>query len=247
MDSMQDQVLGTLTVNPVGDSPAQHLRHTALAHPCSHHPLFSYLREQLLNRQQIAGLLKNYDAHASALRRLLLRAATLMPEEAVGYILENVRNEYGNGNPAHRHQLQIWDLAQQVGVTAMDFQQAKIEPEIRLYIRQVTSLYYPCRQWWTKPHLRPAIAGGAIAATELLALVEFAALHKAFAAIGHGQHIWFNHLYVEAEHSDESLDLAVYFIDKFAALSEVEFGLKGVLQSNLHLYDGLLASLERSR
>ncbi|HNN64060.1 MAG TPA: hypothetical protein PKH78_13505, partial [Candidatus Obscuribacter sp.] len=70
-------------------------------HPCFKHEMFDRLsslaKTGSLSLKQVASLLKNYDAHASHLRRLLLKAATIMPEEAVGFILENVRNEYGNG------------------------------------------------------------------------------------------------------------------------------------------------------
>src|SRR5437016_2291594 len=76
------------------------LRGLAQSHLCWSHPLFARLEGARLTTEQCAALLRNYDEHAGALRRLLLKAATIMPEEAVTYVLENVRNEYGNGNPA---------------------------------------------------------------------------------------------------------------------------------------------------
>lgn len=80
-----------------------YLNQYVAAHPAWSHPLFARLAqaasvEHMLDAQTLGHFLRNYDAHASHLRRLLLSAATLMPEKAVGYILENVRNEYGNGN-----------------------------------------------------------------------------------------------------------------------------------------------------
>ncbi len=65
-------------------------REIAAEHPFARHPLFDYLDRTKLNHQQICSFLANYDAHASLLRRLLLKAATLMPEEAVGYILSRM-------------------------------------------------------------------------------------------------------------------------------------------------------------
>jgi hypothetical protein len=229
---------------PAPISPNDWMRGLANSHACFQHRLFPVLEEITLNQRQAAELLRNYDAHASALRRLLLKAATLMPEQAVGFILENVRNEYGNGDPDKRHQLQLWDVALKAGTSEQDFAAIKIRPQIKSYIRQVDALYYPIRQSWSKPLLRPAIAGGAIAATELLAIREFQYLQKAFAKLGLQDHIWFDHVNIEVEHGDESLDLALYFISNHQATKEVEFGMQGVLTANLSLYDGLLACLE---
>lgn len=219
------------------------LRQMAMSHPCWKHPLFGTLADCRLDVDCTSRLLANYDHHASALRRLLLKAATIMPEEAVGYVLENVRNEYGNGNPEWRHQLQLQDLAFRAGVSRDKFETTPVRPEIKSYTRQVTPLYYPKRQTAVAPHLRPAIAGGAIAATEILALREFEYLQKAFSHTGLADHIWFNHVTIEAEHSEESMDLALYFIDRHGALKEVENGMQGVLDANVTLYDGLLATL----
>src|SRR5262245_58694831 len=73
-----------------------HLKSLAGSHDCAQHPLFARLDACEPTPARIAGLLRNYDAHAGVLRRLLLKAAAIMPEKACGYILENVRNEYGN-------------------------------------------------------------------------------------------------------------------------------------------------------
>jgi len=192
---------------------------------------------------QIARFLRNYDAHAAVLRRLLLKAATLMPEEAVGFILENVRNEYGNGNPDDRHQLQLVDVARSAGVTTDEFAAAAVQPGVKEYIRSVTPLYYPLRGRWPQNYRRAAISAGAISATEMLAIKEFESMQRAFSNLGLAHHIWFNHVTVEVEHCDESLDLALHFIEHYRAQEAVEFGMRGVLDANVRLYDGLLAAL----
>lgn len=220
------------------------IRNQADTHACFRHPLFSCLESIQLTSRQAGRLLRNYDAHATALRRLLLQAATIMPEEAVGFILENVRNEYGNGCPDKRHQLQLLDVAWQAGVDQNLWTNLPVHEEINTYIELVTPLYYPVLQDWTKPIFRPAIAGGAIAATELLAIREFQYLQKAFAKLNLEHHIWFDHVNIEVEHGDESLDLALFFINRHDAFKEVEFGLQGVLSANICLYDGLLSCLQ---
>ena len=73
---------------------------------------------------------------------------------------------------------------------------------------------------------------------------EFQYLQKAFAKLDLDSHVWFNHVTIEAEHSDESLALAEYFVTKHNAGESVLFGLNGILEANLHLYDGLLAAIE---
>src|SRR5579885_494292 len=146
------------------------LRQKAYSHPCASHPLFQFLKTETLTCAQVAALLHNYDAHATALRRLLLKAATIMPEEAVTYVLENVRNEYGNGNPDHRHQLQLLDLAYQAGVTPAELEACRLEPGVRDYISRVNSLYFPQSDYEENQLHAAATAGGAITATELLAL-----------------------------------------------------------------------------
>src|SRR5581483_9422771 len=86
---------------------ARYLTELASSHPCRQHPLFAHLRTRTLSKEQAVSLLVNYDAHATLLRRLLLKAAAFMPEPAVGFILENVRNEYGNGDYRLCHQGQL--------------------------------------------------------------------------------------------------------------------------------------------
>lgn len=214
------------------------------AHPCFSHTLFAALEEVLLTREKVAALLRNYDAHASVLRRLLLKAASIMPEEAAGFILENVRNEYGNGNVDGRHQLQLIDLSDKSGVPRARFDAERIRPGIRRFIAEVTPAYYPLKENIPAGLYRPAIAAGAITATEVLALKEFKAMQKAFQKLDLHNHIWFDHVTVEAEHTMESLALALFFIEKRDALSSVEFGLKQVLDANVHLYDGLLEAIQ---
>jgi hypothetical protein len=214
------------------------------SHPCSEHPLFAQLEKaDIRDAEKAALLLKNYDAHASHLRRLLLKAATIMPEEAVGYILENVRNEYGNGRPEGRHQLQLQDVAWGLGIDRSFYEKAPVQAGIKKFIKAVTPFYFPIKE--KKERLkglkRPAIAAGAITATEVMAMKEFKYLQIAFRPFGLADHIWFDHVTVEQEHFDESITLAAYFAD--TEREAVEFGLLGVLDANLHLYDGLLATL----
>lgn len=248
----------------------QMLRRFVQAHPASSHPLFDRLEEGGLSLDQAGALLRNYDAHASHLRRLLLKAATIMPEEAVGYILENVRNEYGNGRPEGRHQLQLQSLAWAIGVLPEKYRSYAITPGIKQFIKQVTPYYYPIARPQGKAspdqklagnqtssgnrtsseNLKPsgsraAIAAGAITATELLALEEFKSLQKAFAGFGQEHHIWFDHVTIECEHLEDSVSLALYFLEQNRAPEEdVLLGLSGVLDATVHLYDGLLACLD---
>jgi hypothetical protein len=222
----------------VGDQ----IKSLALNHACATHPLFSFLENNSLNVRQIAAMLRNYDAHASVLRRLLLKAATLMPEPAVGFILENVRNEYGNGDYNKAHQWQLKDLANQAGVTDDAFNAAKIEPGTKKFIQAVTRFYDP-KPATSAGLMCAAVSAGAITATEILALEEFKALQVAFRKFDLQHHIWFDHINVEAEHTDESIQLAEYFIEKHNARSAVEHGLNGVLEANISLYDGLLSAL----
>lgn len=218
------------------------IKHQALSHSCAQHPLFDYLRTKKLEVPQVTAMLRNYDAHAAVLRRLLLKAVSLMPEPAVGFILENVRNEYGNGDYSQAHQWQLKDLAHQAGVTDDAFNSAKIEAGTKKFIQAATKYYDP------KPSssaglMRAAVSAGAITATEILALEEFKALQIAFCHFNLQHHIWFDHVSVEAEHTDESIQLAEYFIDKHNAVEAVEHGLNGVLEANISLYDGLLNAL----
>lgn len=91
--------------------------------------------------------------------------------------------------------------------------------------------------------MRAAISAGAITATEILAIREFEYLQMAFAKLGLADHVWFDHVTIEAEHSDESLALALYFAEKQDALHSVEAGFRGILAANMRLYDGLLATI----
>jgi len=213
----------------------------ARRHPCSSHVVFGELSRAQLDVEAAARVLRNYDAHASLLRRLLLLAATLMPEPAVGFVLENVRNEYGNGSYADNHQRQLKDVAVSAGVSEPMWRAVAITTGVKQFIKQAPQFYYPIR-----PRARAqlaAVAAGAITATEILAISEFKALQKAFAPLGLANHRWFNHVMIEEEHSDESLMLALYFIEERAAFPDVEAGMKGILDANCHLYDGLLAAL----
>lgn len=235
---MSVQVLDTSV-----DSAKEKLLALAYEHECARHPLFQALQHRSLQKHQVAGLLRNYDAHASVLRRLLLKAATIMPESAVGYVLENVRNEYGNGDYAGNHQAQLQDVAWQSGVTKAGYKAAKVQPAIKAFIKEVGH-YYTGTGCQTQPGLlRAAIAAGAITATELLAVQEFRALQIAFSRFGLEHHIWFHHVTIEADHSDESLALALHFIEKHHASNSVVYGMNGVLRANISLYDGLLATL----
>src|SRR6185369_7148261 len=226
-------------------SLARHERlfNLARGHACFTHPFFEKIRNVELSRAQIAGLLRNYDAHASALRRLLLKAAALMPEEAVGFVLENVRNEYGNGDPDKRHQLQLVDLARQAGVSQSEFEDAAVLPPIRAYIRRATELYYPLNLRVPNSFYKPAIVAGAITGTEIMAIEEFKALQVPFFSLGLEKHVWFDHIEVECAHSDESTALVNYFIEKHAAFDAVQYGFKQILDANILLYDGLLQAL----
>lgn len=218
----------------------------AARHPCSHHELFSALERVCLSVSAAGKLLANYDAHASVLRRLLLRAATIMPEPAVGFILENVRNEYGNGTYHRNHQAQLRDLAAKVGVCSTQFESFRPEDGVRTFIKQATQYYFPRAGSCPQKLYKPAVAAGAITATELLAIREFVFLQKAFKALGQEHHIWFNHVSIEEEHSGESLALALYFQESNQAVESVVYGLTGVLDANLHLYDGLLNAISSS-
>lgn len=228
------------------------LLHLATEHACFDHPLFAALSTQKYSVEQLGKLLRNYDAHACVLRRLLLLAGTLMPEPAVGFVLENVRNEYGNGSYADNHQGQLRDVAFRAGVTPELWDSFAVEPGVKRFIHQAPRFYYPPRfqddaiAFANQPAIKAppaAIAAGAITATEILAICEFRAMQKAFAHFGLQNHIWFNHVTIEAEHSDESLMLALYFIEERDAFDAVEIGMRGILNANLDLYDGLLSAL----
>jgi len=231
----------------------QTLADFAQGHAAFKHPLFQALQTTKLTAPAAGRILKNYDAHASHLRRLLLKAATIMPESAVGFILENVRNEYGNGVDSGRHQLQLQDLAGKAGNSREDYRQFAIEEGVRQFIKIVTPYYFPLQisapnydcalSERIAPLCKAAIAAGAITATELMAVEEFKALQIAFSHFDLQDHIWFDHVQVEAEHSGESIALALYFLENPLNFDAVEFGLLSVLEANIHLYDGLLQAL----
>lgn len=221
----------------------EELRVLAAAHPCSSHRLFDVLESVTMDLGQVASLLRNYDAHASVLRRYLLRAAAIMPEEAVPLVLENVRNEYGNGDYQRNHQGQLRDLAYKCGLQESVYMAARIEDGIKRFIKEAMRFYCPKRSYFLEHLKMPAIVAGAITATEILAVKEFAMLQKAFAHLGLAEHHWFHHVTIEEEHRDESVALAIYFTEKYSAFESVKVGLMGVLDANVHLYDGLLSSL----
>jgi hypothetical protein len=226
------------------ESSELRLLKVASGHPCSNHPLFEALATRTLSVDQAGCLLRNYDAHASVLRRLLLRAAAFMPEPAVGFVLENVRNEYGNGDYSRNHQAQLRNVASAAGVPQADYATAKINTHIRQFISLATTFYCPPRDSIPPGMLKAAIAAGAITATEVLAIKEFRYLQMAFSRFGLGDHIWFDHVSIEAEHSDDSLSLALYFTEHHHAIDSVEFGLRGVLDANVKLYDGLFECIQ---
>jgi hypothetical protein len=242
-------------ISAATDTSAQtRLLNLARQHPCSQHAIFETLSDICLDVPAAAALLRNYDAHAGVLRRLLLRSAGIMPEAAVGFVLENVRNEYGNGNYADNHQSQLKNVATCAGVSEDSWRKAKIQPGIRRFIRQAVRYYRPTaavlagagENNGTKL-TAPAVCAGAITATELLAVSEFKALQKAFAAFGLSHHRWFDHVTIEEEHSDESLRLALYFAQNRDLFRSVEVGMTGILDANMDLYDGLLAAITITR
>lgn len=222
-------------------------------HPCASHEFFEVVRSIKLTPSRAAALLRNYDAHASVLRRLLIKAASIMPEMAVGYVLENVRTEFGAGNINDRHQLQLVDVALQTGITLKQFESYPIQPGIKRFIKAVTPFYYPMQKSHKATfgkHNRGAISAGAITATEILAIEEFKALQIAFEQFNLQGHIWFDHVTVEVDHTEESLALATYFMQANANHNASEnhtdavmLGLNGVLDANMALYDGLLEAL----
>jgi hypothetical protein len=158
-----------------------------------------------------------------------------MPESAVGFILENVRNEYGNGSFRQCHQAQLLDLANKSGLTSQAFQEAPIMEGVRSFMKKAPHFYFPRPK---QRFLRAAIAAGAITTTEVLALEEFKALQCAFVSRGLQNHIWFDHVSVEAEHTADSIQLAVHFAEH--SLDAVNVGMTGMLAATNDLYDGLL-------
>lgn len=218
---------------------ASYLRDLAIGHEVFSHP---FLQSPDLSAEQALHVLFNYDAHASLLRRLLLNAAGKMPEPAVGFILENVRNEYGNGQYSNCHQGQLHDLMQKLSRLAPLAKVQQVSNGIRQYMRMVVEYYDPKSDTSCSDFYLPAVIAGAISATEIMALDEFRSLHKTFHKFNLQTHIWFDHVTVEAEHSDEALCLAEYFLAKNEHKKAVEYGFNGVLDANRYLYDGLMES-----
>ena len=223
-------------------------------HPCASHEFFDVIRSVKLTPARAGALLRNYDAHASVLRRLLIKAASIMPELAVGFVLENVRTEFGSGNIDDRHQLQLVDVALQTGITLKEFESFVIQPGIKRFIKAATPFYYPTQKSHKAifgKHNRGAISAGAITATEILAIEEFKALQIAFEQFDLQNHIWFDHVTVEVDHTEESLALATFFMQPAQGkirnhTDAVLLGLNGVLDANMALYDGLLEALQNN-
>jgi pyrroloquinoline quinone (PQQ) biosynthesis protein C len=240
---------------------AQELRSIAERHPCWQHPFFAYLESGNVRAAQLASLLKNYDAHAGLLRRLLLQAASIMPEEAAGFVLENIRNEYGNGNSDHRHQLQLLDVAAKIGASQEQLDTIPLAKGVLQYIATIPAYYAPSQSFnvlnsqdmlqagtlnFAEDNINAAaFSAGAITATEIMAINEFKSMQKTFAQFGLENHIWFNHVTVEVEHSDESIDLAYYFVAKHNKETQVLNGFTKVLDANIHLYEGFLSSMQK--
>ncbi len=206
--------------------------------------MFEQLRSQVPTAHQAVSLLQNYDAHAALLRRLLLFAAQAMPEPAVGFILENVRNEYGNGSYDKCHEGQLRDLMELVAdKSKIEMPQPRVAAGVREYLKEVVRFYMPGRHGAPEGFYRPAIIAGAITATELMALEEFRAMQVAFRHFGVSEHRWFDHVTVECEHGDESLALADFFITNRDCRDAVEYGFLGTLDCNVSLYSGLLEAV----
>ncbi len=233
-----------LSFAPESQQLEQRLLADARAHACFHHPLFEFLRSRRLNQDQVLGLLSNYDAHACVLRRLLLKAATLMPEPAVGFVLENVRNEYGNGDYTKNHRQQLLDVATACGISNRSMEMAAVAAGVTRFIEAAPLYYYPA-DGSTRDQLRAAaISAGAITATELLAVEEFAAMHVAFEKLGVGHLKWFEHVTIERDHMEDSCALAIYFASRHDLSDAVVQGFHGILNANVDLYDGILAAMQ---
>ncbi len=239
-----------MLLNKVTDKGAGYLKNLAFSHPCASHDLFLRLNnadQKPLSATQAVALLWNYDAHAGLLRRLLLKAAAYMPEAAVGFILENVRNEYGNGDYSACHQGQLRDVITRVKKLGDldDSSDATVRKGVKTYIRQVVDFYHPQSETSEVPPgmYGPAITAGAVTATELMALEEFKSMQVAFRKFELDYHPWFDHVNVECDHGDEALALAEHFIENYNAAASVEYGFNQTLAANVHLYDGLLEAI----
>lgn len=240
-----------MLLNNLTDKGAGYLQNLAFSHACASHNLFHRLNKadkQPISPTQAVALLVNYDAHAGLLRRLLLKAAAYMPEAAVGYVLENVRNEYGNGDYSLCHQGQLRDVIERVkrlGNLNGKTDDIPVRKGVKSYIRYVVDYYHPHADHLEIPQgmYGPAISAGAITATELMALEEFKAMQVAFKNFELDYHPWFDHVNVECDHGEESLALAQHFIENYDAKASVEYGFNKTLEANVHLYDGLLEAI----
>lgn len=232
------------------ETRAGRIKRLILDHPVASHPWFEHMRTGRVEHTppQLLNLLLNYDAHATLLRRLLLEAATLMPEPAVGFILENVRNEYGNGDYARAHQGQLLDI---VSILEREFglsrdQEFKLTDGVRAYMEEVPGFYKPDPALHGDFAAIACISAGAVTATEVLALEEFKVLQQAFRPFDLAEHIWFDHVKIESEHAEESLDLIRYFLavdPDGSTFNLIELGVGGVLLSNTSLYEGFLEAV----
>lgn len=168
-----------------------------------------------------------------------------MPDPAVNFVLENVRNEYGNGNYQNNHQNQLLDLAWKAGISQEMFYSSPIKNGTKRFILEAPKYYFPSSKAKNEIQ-RGAMSAGAITATELLALEEFKALHVAFSRIGQADHIWFHHVTIEDDHSTESIALINFFNSSGEEnINYVERGLVGILDATVLLYDGLLESMTK--
>lgn len=226
------------------DDRVGQLKRLILEHPIIEHDWFKILHEERVDPERLIKLLFNYDAHAALLRRLLLKACVLMPEGAVGFVLENVRTEYGSGDYSKAHHFQILDLIKKLGETCKvdtDDSLKEISQGVHQYMLEVPSFFSPEELEPEEGMYAPCVSAGAILATEVLAELEFKALQHAFKPFGLHEHIWFNHLTVEKEHADESFNLALYFLNEDdRCMESLEFGIGGILMCNSSLYNGFL-------
>ncbi len=95
------------------------------------------------------------------------------------------------------------------GVSVEELQKAPLEAGVKKYMEQVPQFYFPEQIGHESVLMTPAISAGAITATEILAIEEFRHMQNSFAFLGLHQHIWFDHVTVEVEHSEDSVALAV--------------------------------------
>lgn len=238
-----------MTVSSVSDSKVSQVETLILEHPCASHKWFELMTQSKIEPDKLLSLLINYDAHATLLRRLLLKSATIMPEAAVGFILENVRTEYGSGDYSKAHQLQLFDLINKLSSmfeVELSPVVRELKPGVRQYLEEISTFYFPEQELNESMDL-PSIAAGAITATEVLAMKEFVVMQKAFSHYGLDDHIWFNHVEVEQEHAGDSLNLVEYFLNSDTRTFEsIEFGIGGVLMCNTSLYDGFQETLNKT-